>query len=214
MGNGLRLSLALAALGLLAIWLLRQYAWRAVLCLFPSSLKVEPEGPAGGVPIPTGLSALSDELLALGFVALGSHREKAWLRRAELLFDFCHPTDRAYASVFRGRDGRPGVLLLSRVEGEAFALTANQRRPAKEIPGRYLSGALEVATLDRVFKAHQRRAQSLGAPLARCDQEGFFEARQAWFEGPGRRELRAQNLPGLLWTVGTLGIVGAAVFGR
>ena len=209
MGNGLRLSLALAATGLLAAWLLRQNAWRAVLCLFPGSLKVEAEGPAGGVPIPTGLSAAVDELLSLGFVPLGSHREKAFLRRAELLFDFCHPAERSYASVFKGRGGRPGVLLLSRMEGEAFALTANQSRPAKEVPGRYLSGALEVARLERLVKAHQRRAQSLGNPLARCDQEGYFEARRAWFDGPGRRELRAQNLLGLLWTVGTLGIVGA-----
>lgn len=189
-------------------------AGRALLCLAPGSFKTDADAPAGGAPLPGQLSKLAAALAALGFVPIGSRFEKAPLSRATLAYDFAHPGERAFATLFVGKRGKRCLYFLSRLEQGALVLTANYRRPAREVPGRYSCGALEDVAADRLFKAHQRRVASLGTPQGRFDQEGRLEIARAWAEGPGRAEIRLQNVHGLLWSLGSLGMVGAAIFGN
>ena len=97
--------------------------------------------------------------------------------------------------------------------GSGFVITGNHHRPARELKGRYLSGALESLSAARVFTAHLRRVPEIGAPAGDYTQEARLAAAGAWFAGPGAVEVRQQNALGLLWTVGTVGMVAAAIFG-
>ncbi len=211
--NGLNLIILAGALGA-AGWILYANLWRAVLCLAPGSMKIEAEAPADRVKLPPELLGYHAELKALGFACIGSRYEKPRLTRETESFDYAHPEERAFATSYLGRDGRPRLYFLSQTEGGAFVLSSNYRRPAREIPGRYFSGALEGFSADRLFKAHLRRVASFGPPTGRFDQEGRLAAARAWFAGPGRADVRIQNLHGLLWSVGTLGMLGAAIFGK
>lgn len=209
------LDLMVAAVGVaVAAWVLRIHLWRAVLCVAPGSMRLEWDAPADAVKLPSELEPLAKELTALHFVPLGSHVERPRLERETVSFDFAHPTERAFATLYVGRDGSSRLYFLSRLQHGAFVITANYRRPARELPGRYYSGAIEQANAERLFKAHLRRAATLGQPEASLDPEGRLAAARDWFSGPGRAEVRLQNLHGLLWTVGTLGILAAAIFGK
>ncbi|MHB8875713.1 MAG: hypothetical protein ACYC8T_18665 [Myxococcaceae bacterium] len=199
------------ALGGLVLYL---NLWRAVLCVAPASLIIDADAPADGMTVPDELSGLHKELLSLGFVPVGSHIEKPRLTFETVSYDFANPAERAFATLYLSRRGEPRLYFLTQTEGGAFAITADHRRPSTEKPGRYLSGWLEERSLGRLFKAHQRRAATLGTAAGRFDQVGRLEAAKSWFAGPGRGEVRAQNLHGLLWSVGTLGMVGAAIFGK
>lgn len=213
MGIGPDTFILVGALGLGGL-VLYLNLWRAVLCVAPASLLIDAEAPADGMTVPGELTALEKELLSLGFTPVGSHIEKPRLTFETVSYDFAHAAERAFATLYLSRRGEPRLYFLTQVEGGAFAITADHRRPSTERPGRYLSGWLEERSLSRLFKAHQRRAATLGAPVGRFDQAGRLEAAKSWFAGPGKREVRAQNLHGLLWSVGTLGMVGAAIFGK
>jgi len=197
----------------LAGFVLYRNFWRAILCIAPSTLEVDAEDPPDRMKVPPELLPMAGQLGALGFLRIGTRREKPKLAPPVLFHDFAYPREGVFASLSLGRDLKPHLYFLTRTEHDGFVITANYRRPAKEIPGRYLAGSLDDFPADRVYKAHLKRIE----PLARSGdytQAGRLEAAEAWYAGPGRSELRQQNLQGLVWTAGTLGILAAAVFGK
>ncbi len=204
---------ALYAVGAaLVVYMLRRNLWRFVLFVKPTALHLEADAPADQMNVPEHLGKRHAELLALGFVPLGTHLERAPLGGQLLSFDYGHPKELAYATLTQSNEV-PRLYLLSRA-GDAFVLTADYRRPARELKGRYLSGSLEGVSAERLYKAHQRRLAELGTATGACTLDGRIDAGRAWLKGPGASETRQQNLLGLLWTVGTVGMVAAAIFGR
>jgi hypothetical protein len=197
----------------LAATVLYFFLWRALVTIFPGWVKTELEAPAEGSRVPDELKAQDEALRSLGFTLLGTRSEKAPLSPELISFDYSHP-EKVFATAFLARDGRPRLYFLSRTDRGAIVISANYRRAAREIPGRYFSSSLEDCTPERLYRAHTRTVPSFGAPVGPLDQEGRLELARAWFAGPGKLELRLQNLPGLLWTVAALGMVGHALFGR
>lgn len=198
-----RLALLVAGGALILRWNL----WRALLFLRPASMRLEADAPADQAQPPQPLAKVEAELGALGFSRLGSHTEQAPLSRPQLNFDYAHPAERAFATLFASPRGEPRLYFLTPTAGGGFVITADHRRPAREEPGRYLSGGLEETSPERLFKAHLRRVASIGEPALALTPEARLEAGRAWYAGAGRSEVRQQNALGLLWTVGTLGMV-------
>ncbi|NVJ27426.1 MULTISPECIES: hypothetical protein [Myxococcus] len=197
----------------LAIVLLALNFWRAILFLFPHSVRVEPEAPADQMDIPLELAQLAIELQGLGFVALGSHEEKPRLQRATLSYDWAHPVERVFATIYQAADGEPRLYFLTPLTPEGFVITAGYRRPALDVPGVYRSGSLADASPERLLRAHLRRMEGV-TPAGDFSWEGRVEAGRSWYRGLGRKEIRRQNLQGLLWTVMALAIVASAFLGR
>jgi hypothetical protein len=206
-----QLATALAGLGL-AVTLLVLNFWRAVLFLFPSRVRVEPDAPGDQMNLPDALAPVEAQLKALGFVALGSHEEKPPLRRASLSYDYAHPGERVFATLHPGADGSPRLYFLTPLAPEGFVITAGYRRPALDIPGKYRSGGLEEAAPERLFRAHLKRLEGV-SPTGDFSWEGRVEAGRSWYRGLGQKEIRRQNLTGLLWTVAALAIVVSAFLG-
>jgi hypothetical protein len=207
-----QLGVAVAGL-VLAVVLLAMNLWRAVLFLFPSSVRVEPEAPADQMDLPLELGPVATGLQALGFVPLGSHEEKPRLQRATRSYDWAHPGERVFATAYLGSDGAPRLYLLTPLAPEGFVITSGYRRPALELPGRYRSGSLEDASPERLLRAHLRRLEGL-TPAGDFTWEGRVQAGRSWYQGLGRKEIRRQNLQGLLWTAMALAIVASAFLGR
>ncbi|MBU8896104.1 hypothetical protein DRW03_05745 [Corallococcus sp. H22C18031201] len=187
--------------------------WRALLYLFPRSVRVEAEAPADQMALPEALRPLARQLEALGFVALGSHEEKPLLQRASRSYDWAHPTEQVFATLHEGRQGAPRLYLLTPLAPEGFVITADYRRPALDLPGRYRSGSLDDASPERLLRAHARRLEGL-SPTGDFTWEGRVQAGRSWYQGLGRHEIRRQNLQGLLWTAIALAIVASAFLGR
>lgn len=206
-----QLATALAGLGL-AVTLLVLNLWRAALFLFPARVRVEPDAPADQMNLPEALSPVEAQLKALGFVALGSHEEKPPLRRASLSYDYAHPGERVFATLHEGAQGAPRLYFLTPLAPEGFVITAGYRRPALDIPGKYRSGSLEEAPPDRLFRAHLKRLEGV-SPTGDFTWEGRVAAGRSWYRGLGQKEIRRQNLTGLLWTVAALAIVASAFLG-
>ena len=199
--------------GVIAV-VMRGNLWRAWLCLSPTSMNIEADAPAGQVKLPAALEKLDAELIELGFVSLGSHLEHPRFGPQMFSFDYAHPTEKCFGTIFLGTNGAAKLYFLTPTEGGGFVVTANHRRAAREIKGRYLSGTLEGLAAARLFTAHVRRVAEVGTPEVELTQAGRIAAAKAWFAGPGNVEVRQQNALGLLWTVGTVGMVAAAIFGR
>jgi hypothetical protein len=162
--------------------------------------------------VPLELAPLANELARLGFVPAGSRREKAPLGPAVFFYDFAKESEKTFATLGSGKDAKRRLFYLTLTRNGGFVITANYRRPAREIPGLYLSGGLEDFPAERVYKAHLRRIE--GVQLAgEYTQDGRVAAAEAWLAGPGRAEVRLENLQGLVLTAGSLGILAAAVFG-
>jgi hypothetical protein len=200
---------ALAAAG----WLLHRNLWRAVLVLWPTSLVTDADAPADQVRLPEPLGPLAADLERLGFVLLGSRTERPKLTRPTLTYDYAHRAEKVFATLYEGRGGRPRLYLTTPLAASGFVITANRRRAARQVPGHYLSGGLEDASAERLYHAHLRRLEGLTAQ-GEFTLEGRVAAARAWQAGPGRGEIRLHNVQGLLWTLGTLGMLAAALFGR
>lgn len=200
-------------LGVIAVVMRGQF-WRAWLCLKPASIWIEADAPAGQTKLPEPLEKLDAELRAIGFVSLGSHVEHPKFGPQMISYDYGHEKEKAFATLYVSNVGAARVYFLTRTTGGGFVITANHRRPAREIKGRYLSGALEAMPAARVFTAHVRRVGDVGAPECDITQAARIDAAKEWFAGHGKLEVRQQNALGLLWSVGTVGMVAAAIFGR
>lgn len=201
-----------SALGacLLGAFLIRRELWRALICLFPQSVRVEVDTPDPDVQVPAPLEATWEALQKLGFLPLGSHVEHPFAVAPTVHYDAVHAGHHVFASVSCARFEQPRLVLFTPTDGGGV-VTANYRRPAREVSGHYLSGGLEGASADRLVNAHLRRLAGVGAPKASWTLEGRVEAARAWYRGAGKVELRQQHVVGLLWTAGGLGMVGAAL---
>ncbi|MDP1822743.1 MAG: hypothetical protein Q8L48_05865 [Archangium sp.] len=203
------LSAAVALIG--ALVLLRFQAWRAVLCLRPQSVRVEVDTPADVTAIPPELEDTWGELKKLGFTLLGAHTERAPLTSAHWFLDAVHPTHPVVASLCVSPDEQDHLVFLTQSE-RGFVITANYRRLSFEVPGAYLAGGLDGATPERLLKAHLRRVPEIGAPKVLKTIEERVVAAREWYSRSGKPELRQQHAVGLLWTLGAVGMVGAALF--
>ncbi|MFL5345989.1 MAG: hypothetical protein ACJ8AT_14455 [Hyalangium sp.] len=206
-----QLGTALVGLGLAVTLLVLNY-WRALLYLFPARVRVEPDAPGDRMDLPSELEPTAGQLQALGFLPLGSHEEKPLFRRASFSYDYAHPGERVFATLHLGPNGTPRLYFLTPLAPEGFVITAGYKRPALDIPGRYRSGGLEDVPPERLFRAHLKRLEGV-TPTGDFTWEGRVEAGRSWYRGLGQKELRRQNLPGLLWTVAALAIVASAFLG-
>ncbi len=202
----------IAALVLVAaLVLLRFQAWRAVLCLWPQAMQVEVETPADVTQVPGELEDAWGELKKLGFILLGAHSEKAPLApKARWFLDAVHPAHPVAASLTVGSDEQDQLVFFTQSD-RGFVITANYRRLSIEVPGAYLAGGLDGATPERCLKAHLRRVPEIGAPRVLKTIEERVVAAREWYSRSGKPELRQQHAVGLLWTLGALGMVGAAL---
>ncbi len=191
--------------------LLRFFAWRAALFLRPSAVKVEVETPADVTPIPDELADTWAELQKLGFTLLGSHSERSLFRGDVHFIDGVHATEPVVASLTVGRDEQDHLTLWTQSE-RGFVVTANFERPSRDVPGTYLSGSIDGAAPERLFKVHLRRVPEIGASVRLDTLEKRVDAARAWFSRSGKPELRQEHAVGLLWSVGALGMVAAALF--
>jgi hypothetical protein len=85
-------------------------------------------------------------------------------------------------------------------QGGGFVITANHRRPSRAVRGHYLVGGLPDVPVERLLKTHQKRLEGF-EPEGTFSPEARLEAARAWFKGPGRWEVRVQNINGLLFTI-------------
>lgn len=196
---------------LAALVLLRFQAWHAVLCLRPQSMKVEVETPADVTVVPGELETAWEQLQKLGFTLLGTHSETSFGAPTTLFVDGVHSSQTVMVSLCVGPDEDDEVFFLTQ-SAKGFVITANYRRPAREVPGAYLAGGLEGASTERVLKAHLRRLAEIGAPKVLRNLEDGVHAARDWYATWGKTEIRQRHAVGLLWTLGALGMVGAAVF--
>jgi hypothetical protein len=174
-------------------------------------VKIEADTPADVTQVPPELHEAWDELEKLGFVLLGAHTEKVPLAAARWFLDGKHATEPVFASLTVGRDEQDHVFLLTQSE-KGFVITANYKRPATEVPGSYLAGGLEGVSPERLLKAHRRRVPEIGAVKHLVSLDDRLAAARDWYAGSGKAELRQQHAVGLLWTLGALGMVAAALF--
>lgn len=190
--------------------LLRWHAWRAWLFVAPQSVRIEADTP-GPVSPPDVLGSLHAQLGERGFTMLGTHVEHPHLGPALTVFDYANEAERAFASTFVSTDGHARCYLLTACDDGAVALTANYPRHSQEHAGRYLAGHLDGVGVERLLNAHTRRAGSLGAARGPWTLEERVAIARRWYATVGSRELRHQNAVSLLWTLGALGMVGAAL---
>lgn len=201
----------LAVLALIgALVLLRFQAWRAVLCVRPQAVKVEVETPADVTVVPPELEDALAQLEKLGFTLLGMHSEKAPLAPARLFVDALLPGQPVVASLSLGPDGHEQLVFFTWSE-RGFVITANYRRLSYEVPGAYLAGGLDGASPERVLKAHLRRVPEIGTLKVLSTLEDRVAAARDWYSRSGKPELRQQHAVGLLWTLGAVGMVCAAL---
>ena len=144
------------AIFVLALVGLRFQAWRAVLCLRSQSVRVDLETPADQTQVPAELEDALFELKKLGFRLLGAHSEKIPLAPERLFVDAVHEQEPVIASLTVGPDEQEHLVFVTESE-KGFVVTANYKRPAREVPGHYLSGSIDGAAAERLFKVHLRR---------------------------------------------------------
>lgn len=202
----LQLLLVLCVLGM-ALKLLSLNLWRALLVVAPGGMRLESEEPEALDERPSSLAPLVAQLQALGFVPLGAHREKPRLQAGVRLYDFAHPGERAFASLYAApRTGHPVLYFLTPLAPDGCVLTLGFKRAVLEGPGRYRSGGFEAASAEQLLQHHRAQCEGLRStedfsPRAR------LEVGRAWYQGPGQREIRRQNLQGLLWTLVALALI-------
>lgn len=206
------LFLVLAVLGM-AVKLLMLNAWRALLVAFPGRFRLVPEAPAGTpLELPPGLEALAGQLRALGFLPLGVHREASPLRKGLRSHDFVHPGERVFATLYLSARGEARLYLLTPLAPRGAVLTADHARPKLDPPGEFLAVGLPECPPELLLRAHRARLGPL-RPAEDFSWEGRLQAGRDWYQGPGVREIRRQNLPGLLWTLVALAIVVSLFLG-
>ncbi|HEY0095883.1 MAG TPA: hypothetical protein VGB96_16255, partial [Archangium sp.] len=73
-------------------------------------------------------------------------------------------------------------------------------------------GGLPGVPPERLLQAHRQRLQGLH-PSEDFTWEERLRSGQAWYRGLGQREIRRQNLQGVLWTFVALAIVAGLFLG-
>ena len=201
----------------LALGVLYKSVAGALQCLWPGALsqRDEPddEHPPADDPEPIRLTAPALE--ALGFVRLGVRRERPWLGRSLLSYDWVHPAEKSYASMYRLDRRTRRLYFFTPYDGGAAVLTADHRRPGADLHGYYLAGGLERATPEELWTAHQRQMATMDETGRERIATGSLADRmacaRAWFLGAGKREVRARQRTAAVMSVcGVAMLVGIA----
>jgi hypothetical protein len=210
-------SLFMLALGAGAVGVVLHFTlWRAWLFVKPQSMIIEPDEPAEKMNLPGVIEAIAEDLEKFGFKAIGTHYEKPRFTKETVSYDYANTEKKVFATIYEGRDGGARMYLLTPIKcpdgSTGFVVTANYRRPAREIGRCYYSGGLEDYATERVLKAHLRRVENEKLePIGEFNAEGRITAARAWFAGFGRTEVRAQNLHGLLWSAGAVAMLVSGI---
>lgn len=199
--------IALAA----AVKLLTLNLWRAVLFVAPGSVQLRSEGALEPEALPAPLAPLADQLRELGFVALCTHSEKPLLHGATRCYDLVHPGERTFATLYLSEGQRPLAYFLTPLAPEGSVLTREPPRPGFVLPGRYGARGRDEPVLGPLWLAHQERLRGL-TRSEDITPETRLQVGRAWYRGAGQREIRRQNVQGLLWTLVALAMV-AFLFG-
>lgn len=186
-----------------ASFLLWRLAPQAVLCVWPSGMRLDIDTPAHATEVPGVMEELDGQLKSLGFSVAGIHREKSPLAPERYVLDWTHETLPVCAFAPLGGDD---VTLLSR-SPSLCVVTSNFARPSFERHD-YLSGGLDGVSMERLLKAHLRRLPVSGEAQSFVSLETCVSAIADWYQGAGRSELRRRHALALLWSVGALGMVG------
>lgn len=194
-----------------AVKLLTLNLWRAVLFIAPGSVQLRSEGALELEALPPPLAPLAGQLRELGFVALCTHSEKPLLHGATRCYDLVHPGERTFATLYLSEAERARVYFLTPLTSEAGVLTREPGRPGFALPGRYGARGLDEPVLRRLWHAHQQRLHGL-TPSEDFTPEARLQVGRSWYRSMGRREIRRQNVQGLLWTLVALVMV-AFLFG-
>src|SRR4051812_37191535 len=118
-----QLAIVIAVSGA-AGWLLRKNLWRALVWIFPSSVRVEDDAPASArLRLPQVLDPQAAELAQLGFTFIGTHLEQPRLGAAVLSFDYSSRDAHAFASLFVSEEGDPRLELLTPLAAGGFVRT-------------------------------------------------------------------------------------------
>lgn len=181
-------DLLVAAFALLQ---LVRYARGALLFLVPT-VRVSGE-PSGAPPPSAGRLRAGQQLEALGFRRLGVLRQRGPLGALAVAAEtYAGPDGTAYADVSDGRAG-PRVVFFTPFAGGGAVVTENVRRRPIATAAIQAAG-LPDAPLPAVHAAHavavRRFGQRHGPPSAAPELAARVAAARAWYDGPGRRELR------------------------
>jgi hypothetical protein len=205
------LFLVLAVLAM-AVKLLLLNAWRALLVISPERLRLVPDAPGDRMDLPPSLEAPAAKLRALGFLPLGVHLEAFPLRKRLRSYDFVHPGERVFATLYSSAGKEARLYLLTPLAPRGAVLTADHARPRLDPPGDYQAVGLPQCPPELLLRAHRTRVGGL-RPAEDFSWEGRLQAGRDWYQGPGTREIRRQNLPGLLWTLIALAIIVSLFLG-
>src|SRR5688572_32962783 len=107
--------------GVIAV-VMRGNLWRAWLCLKPTSIAIEADAPPGQVKLPELLEKPDVELRALGLVSIGSHLEQPRFGNEMFSYDYAHPIDGCFATLYVSTNG----------EAKLYFLRSEERRVGKE----------------------------------------------------------------------------------
>jgi len=189
--------LVLVALAAMLL-ILRAVAWRLWQLFWPQSTRLRAAQPEE-VRLPDGFEALTQALAAIGFSPLGARLEHPRLRKPLVSFDFANPKDRAFATLTAlGRE--PRLYFVSPLaEGRVLLTQAGIVRDEK--------------TRRFAWSQHSARSQGQAVPGLYDAAERLALAR-AWYAGEGKREIRRQHAPALLWSLLALGMVAWVFFVR
>jgi hypothetical protein len=186
------------ALCLMAAYVLSRSVPAALLFLFPKLLRQrwEPDAPEAEDPEP--VRKLTPQLTALGFRRLGV-RDEIWpLGAATRSFDWSHPTERIYASVYLVDRKRTRLYFFTPYDGGAAVLTADHQRPGAVEDGYYLAGGLKNVSPEQLLAAHRRQMVAMEETGRERVGQGSPDDRIAtargWMLGAGKREMRARHV--------------------
>lgn len=208
---------AIVATLILAAVIVWHNLWRALLFLRPTSVRIEPDAPGDQMNLPEPLEPTARQLEALGFLRLGTHEEKAPLRRKTYSYDFVRADFQTFATVYEGLSGQPQLYLLTAAQKpgsteEGMVLTANFKRPIRDLET-YRAGGVPGADAERLWTLHQRRLKGL-TPVGERTLEARVALARRWYAEQGRRDVRQQNAQGAFWTLAAVLVVLAMFFGK
>ena len=184
-------DLLVAAFALLQ---LVRYARGALLFVVPA---VRVSGEAVDSPPSSVRARAREQLETLGFTRLGVLHQRGPLGALTAASDTyaSAAAATAFADVTEARPG-PRVVFFTPFTGGAAVVTENARRRSISTSS-VLAGGLPDAPLSDVHAAHQvavrRFSQRHGAPAVTPDLAGRVAAARAWYDGPGRREIRTTH---------------------
>jgi hypothetical protein len=185
---------------------------RALLFVWPGLARARRLDETSPLVDPGLFDEVEQVVAPLGFKRLGAHAELLPLRRPSAVYDFRLEGEPVWGSAWR-QDAEVRFALLTAFDREGLVLTADHQRPGADRPG-YLCGGLPEASPEHLLAAHRRRVERLREggyrPASDFSLEARIQAAQAWYRGPGAREVRMGAVNAFILSLMALVIFGAA----